>query len=181
MKEPHREGVANRSNPESCAGGGNIAGETLTGAHAGQLSSSEITSIGVLTLSPAGEGHTAGSVSRELPADAAESKTLSMRRNSVRGNRETQEIPTSLVHAGRSGKAGAVARHARLQGVGRSHSTKEASEQSRTTGGGVRRGKGTDQGERHSNLTRAGHSAGEAWHGMVGRTESGRAAYLPSH
>ena len=50
MKEPHRKGVANRSNPESCAGGGNIAGEALTGAHAGQPSSSEITSIGVPTL-----------------------------------------------------------------------------------------------------------------------------------
>ena len=36
MKEPHRKGVANRSNPESCAGGGNIAGEALAGAHAGQ-------------------------------------------------------------------------------------------------------------------------------------------------
>jgi hypothetical protein len=32
MKEPHRKGLANRSNPESCAGGGNIAGEALTGA-----------------------------------------------------------------------------------------------------------------------------------------------------
>ena len=42
MKEPHRKGVANRSNPESCAGGGNIAGEALTGAHAGQPLSSEI-------------------------------------------------------------------------------------------------------------------------------------------
>ena len=58
MKEPHRKGVANRSNPESCAGDGNIAGEALTGAHAGQPSSSEITSIGVPTLSPEGEGHT---------------------------------------------------------------------------------------------------------------------------
>ena len=36
MKEPHRKGLANHSNPESCAGGGNIAGEALTGAHAGQ-------------------------------------------------------------------------------------------------------------------------------------------------
>ena len=42
MKEPYGEGVANRSNPESCAGGGNIAGEALTGAHAGQPLSSEI-------------------------------------------------------------------------------------------------------------------------------------------
>jgi len=44
MKEPHRKGVANRSNPESCAGGGNTAGEALTGAHAGQPLSSEIKS-----------------------------------------------------------------------------------------------------------------------------------------
>ena len=42
MKEPHGKGVANRSNPESCAGGGNNAGEALTGAHVGQPSSSEI-------------------------------------------------------------------------------------------------------------------------------------------
>ena len=42
MKEPHRKGVANRSSPESCAGGGNIAGEALTGAHTGQPLSSEI-------------------------------------------------------------------------------------------------------------------------------------------
>ena len=104
MKEPHRKGVANRSNPESCAGGGNIAGEALTGAHAGQPSSSEITSIGVPTLSSEGEGHTADSVNRELFSDAAESETLSMRGNSVHGNRETLETPTSA-DAGRSGKA----------------------------------------------------------------------------
>jgi hypothetical protein len=42
MKEPHRKGVANRSNPESCAGDGNTAGEALTGVHAGQPLSSEI-------------------------------------------------------------------------------------------------------------------------------------------
>jgi len=104
MKEPHREGVANHSNPESCAGGGNNAGEALTGAHVGQLSSSEITLIGVPTLSPVGEGHTADSVNRELFADAAESKTLSMRGNFMHGNRETLETPPPQ-GAGRSGKA----------------------------------------------------------------------------
>ena len=92
MKEPHRKGVANHPDPESCAGGGNIAGEALTGAHAGQPSSSEITSIGVPTLLTDGEGHTVGSVNRELSIDAAESKTLSMRGNSMRGNRETPGI-----------------------------------------------------------------------------------------
>ncbi len=44
MKEPHGKEVANRYNPESCAGDGNIAGEALTGAHAGQPLSSEIKS-----------------------------------------------------------------------------------------------------------------------------------------
>ncbi len=36
MKEPYRKGVAKRSNPESCADGGNIAVEASTGAHGGQ-------------------------------------------------------------------------------------------------------------------------------------------------
>ena len=67
MKEPHRKGVANHPDPESCAGGGNIAGEALTGAHAGQPLSSEITSIGVPTPWLKGEGHTKRSVQRELP------------------------------------------------------------------------------------------------------------------
>jgi len=105
MKEPHREGVANHSNPESCAGDGNIAGEALTGAHAGQPSSSEITSIGVPTLSPEGEGHTADSVQRELFTDAAESETLSMCGNSTHGNREALETPTPDGGGGRSEKA----------------------------------------------------------------------------
>ena len=105
MKEPQRKGVANRSNHESCAGGGNIAGEALTGAHAGQPSSSEITSIGVPTLSPEGEGHTADSVNRELFTDAAESETLSMRGNSMHGNRETLETPRPDGGVGRSEKA----------------------------------------------------------------------------
>ena len=93
MKEPHRKGVANHPNPESCAGGGNIAGEALTGAHAGQPSSSEITSIGVPTLCDEGEGHVGGRDNRELPDDAAESETLSMCGNSMHGNRETLEAP----------------------------------------------------------------------------------------
>ncbi len=65
MKEPHRKGVANHPDPESCAGHGNTAGEALTGAHAGQLSSSEITSVGVPTLCDKGEGHTGDRSLRE--------------------------------------------------------------------------------------------------------------------
>ena len=91
MKEPYREGLATHPDPESCASHGNVAGEALTRAHAGQPLSSEITSSGVPTLYCDGEGHTVGNASRELAADAAESETLSMRGNSVHGNRETPE------------------------------------------------------------------------------------------
>ena len=105
MKESYRKGVANHPDPESCAGHGNTAGEALTGAHAGQLSSSEISSIGVPTLCDEGEGHTKGHVQRELPFDAAESETLSMCGNSVRGNRETLEASLPNVGEERSVKA----------------------------------------------------------------------------
>ena len=44
MKEPYEKGVANHLGPESCAGVRKDAGEALTGAHAGQPLSSEITS-----------------------------------------------------------------------------------------------------------------------------------------
>ena len=102
--------------------------------------------------------------------DAAESKTLCMRGNSLHGNRETLEIPLPQGR-GRFAKALPYGGHARFQGVGRSHSTEEAGEQSRPEGGGgVRGGKGIDQGERYSNLTRAGHSAGKAWHRIEQRT-----------
>jgi hypothetical protein len=93
MKEPHRKGVANRPDPESCAGGREVAGEALTGAHTGQPSSSEITSIGVPTLCYEGEGYRPDGDSREPLGHAAESKTLSMCGNSMRENRETPGAP----------------------------------------------------------------------------------------
>ena len=43
MKEPYGKGLATRPGPESCAGHGNMTGEALTRAHAGQPLSSEIT------------------------------------------------------------------------------------------------------------------------------------------
>jgi hypothetical protein len=46
MQEPHSEGVANHADLESCAGGGDIAGEALTEALAGRLSSREIPNFG---------------------------------------------------------------------------------------------------------------------------------------
>jgi hypothetical protein len=40
MQEPHKKGIANHLDPESCAGVGKRMGEALTGPHAGQPSSS---------------------------------------------------------------------------------------------------------------------------------------------
>ncbi len=51
MKEPHRKGVAIHSDPESGAGSRKAAGEALTGAHVGRVSSCEIMlTSGVRTL-----------------------------------------------------------------------------------------------------------------------------------
>jgi hypothetical protein len=89
MKEPYKKGIANHLDPESCADAGNRMGEALTGAHAGQPSSSEITSPGVPTLYGEGEGHIRDGATREPRRNATESKTLGMRGNSLHGNRET--------------------------------------------------------------------------------------------
>ena len=43
MKEPYGKGLATHPDPESCTGRGNMTGEALTRAHAGQPLSSEIT------------------------------------------------------------------------------------------------------------------------------------------
>ena len=57
MRVPHREDVANRSDPESCAAGREARGEALTGADAGQVLSCEITQSGAPTLLSEAEGH----------------------------------------------------------------------------------------------------------------------------
>ena len=107
MKEPHRKGVANRSNPESCAGGGNIAGEALTGAHAGQPSSSEITTSACRPCPDRGKATPGAALSEQLTG-AAESETLCMRDSSMRENREAPGIPTPVGGAGRSEKAASL-------------------------------------------------------------------------
>ena len=145
MQESHRQGLASQPDPESCVGGRKATGEALTGAHAGQPSSCEINSSGVPTPLTEAEGNIAGGVKGEPLTDPAQSKTLSMRGNSSRGNREIPEIPSPQ---GRDGWRRPVphVQHVRFREVGRFHSTEEAGEQ-RHEVSGARGGKGIGQGE----------------------------------
>jgi hypothetical protein len=96
MKESHGKGPASPPDPESCVDGRKADGEALTGAHAGQPSSCEIKSSGVPTLLLEAEGHTEGGVLGEPSSDPAQSKTLSMRGNSLPGTGRSQSYPSSI-------------------------------------------------------------------------------------
>src|SRR5215475_2110690 len=116
-----------------------------------------------------------GSDRREQSFDTAESETLGMWGSSMRGNREALQTPTLDSSAGRSKKAnGRNFDHARLWGVGRPHSTREAGEQSRrgSVGSGVRRGKEGDRGERDTSALVPDTEPGKRVTGFVARTAS---------
>ena len=105
MQESHRKDLASHPDPESCVGGRETAGEALTGAHAGQPLSCEISYSGVPTPLSQAEGHTEGGATGKPSEDPAQSKTLRMRGNSLHGKREIPRVPTGHVPLGRSGKA----------------------------------------------------------------------------
>ena len=67
MKESYGKDLASHPDPESCVGGREDAGEALTGAHAGQPMSSEITLIGVPTPYGEGEGNMADGANASRP------------------------------------------------------------------------------------------------------------------
>ena len=160
MQQPYKKGVAIHLGPESCAVGREARGEALTGGHAGQPLSSEITTSACRPSPDRGKAIPRTAL-REPSTDAAESETLCMRGSSMRENRETSGIPTSTGRGTVGEGHKPHARRARSRGVGRSRSTDEAGEQSWPAGGsGVRGGKGIDQGEFLSRWPRAGHSAG---------------------
>ena len=60
MQEPHRKGLANHPDPESCVASREAAIEALTGAHAGRVLSCEIIATGVPTSFRMAEGNTDG-------------------------------------------------------------------------------------------------------------------------
>ncbi len=112
MKESYEEGLASHLAPDSYADGGNAVGVAMTGVHAGQPLSSEISTFRVPTLSDCGEGHMRHDANGESWRDAAESKTLCMRGNSRRENREI--LLVSVLTDGMSRQSGTVTeRHRR--------------------------------------------------------------------
>jgi len=88
MKELYEKGLASRSAPNPTLAAVMPRVMHGLGVHAGQPWSSEISSFRVPTLSNAGEGHMRHDANGESWRDAAESKTLCMRGNSRRENRE---------------------------------------------------------------------------------------------
>jgi RNA-directed DNA polymerase len=118
MKESYGEGPASHPDPESCGSGRKASAEALTGAHAGQPLSCEIRQSEVPTLLSEGEGYTVDGVTGEPLADFAQSKTLSMRGNSSRGNREIPAPPGTGGVPGRPEKA--TSRTSGMHGAGKS-------------------------------------------------------------
>jgi RNA-directed DNA polymerase len=105
MEVRNVEGVANHNGPESCGGGGNRAGEALTGEHAGQVLSREMEQLrGADAVEKGGRLHPAHR-QREVCGNPARSETLCMRGSTATGNRESPWSPVAMSAAGRVGKS----------------------------------------------------------------------------
>ena len=106
MSESHGKDPASHPDPESCAGGREVTGEALTGAHAGHPSSREIIESGVPTPFTEVEGNTVDGIIGKPCMDPARSETLCMRGNSLHRNREIPQAPVADGAAGRPEKIG---------------------------------------------------------------------------
>ena len=152
MKESYRKGLAIHPDPESCVGGRKAAGEALTGAHAGRVSSCEINSLqGADAVMRSGRPHGRAATAASRPPDPAQSETLCMRGNSSRGNREIPRVPAvRCVAGGSAGKAMSrkPGMHAGGKSDGRVVPEKRAEQgRERPSPAEVRGGKAVDQGE----------------------------------
>ena len=89
MREPHGEGVATHSGPESCVTACEGSDEALTGERAGPVLSRAIDlCIGEPTRSKHGEGNIGRPVIARTCASPARSETWRMHGRSLRGSRE---------------------------------------------------------------------------------------------
>ena len=96
MKESYSKGLAICAVPEWYAGGGDIAGLATTGAHAGQVLSSEITHSVCRRSAAIGRQNRVLRFG-EKHSDTAESETLCMCGNSRRENREILLVSVHLL------------------------------------------------------------------------------------
>jgi hypothetical protein len=92
MKESYSEDLASHAGPELYAGDGNIAGVATTGAHAGQVLSSEMRLSVCRPFPDCGKATSPFALSGKRRTDTAESQTLSMHGNSKRENREIPSV-----------------------------------------------------------------------------------------
>ena len=94
MKESYREGVASHSGLEPYAGGGDVAGVASVRGNAGQPLSSEIITSVCRSCPDMEKATSSRPLYGEAATDAAESKTLCMRRHPKRENREILWLST---------------------------------------------------------------------------------------
>ena len=94
MKESYREDIASHSGLEPYAGDGNVAGVASARGNAGQPLSSEITTSACRSCPDLEKATSSTPLLGEVSADAAESKTLCMRRHPKRENREILWVST---------------------------------------------------------------------------------------
>jgi RNA-directed DNA polymerase len=111
MKESYVEGLAAHDGPESCAGGGDSAGEALTGVRAGWVSSREIHAPpvggslrGADAVEEGGRPHRTRR-QREARPDPARSKAPGTHGNISHGNREIPRPSAAEGVADRNGKS----------------------------------------------------------------------------
>jgi hypothetical protein len=112
MKVPYGEGIATRTDPESCIGVRKDDGEALTGERAGRVLSREIHTPwrelrvlrGADALRRSGRPHWVRRY-REAYPDPARSETLGMLGHTAHGNREIPRPPPELSTGGRIGKS----------------------------------------------------------------------------
>jgi RNA-directed DNA polymerase len=150
MQESHRKGVAIHPDPESCVVAREGAIEALTGAHAGRVLSCEINRDRRADPVQQGGRPHEGRRNREPSATPRSLRPLSMHGNSCAREPGDPRLPQCRQRRTGPNLEKAMSRtsgHARRWGVGRSIVPKKRANKA-GIGGGVRGGKGTDQGKR---------------------------------
>jgi len=105
MKEPHGEGIASHTDPESWGCGREATSKALTGARAGRPLSREITSSGCRRRDKARKATPLLALDARQQLGPARSKNPSTFGTSLRENREGPRSPIVNGAMGRAGKS----------------------------------------------------------------------------